>query len=127
MSQLRGATAALVDVTVANNATWNDAWQFGNVGDTSWDLTGQAFKLEVKASRNDLTPLATFTSSGGTIVVDDIVQRVIHMNVPDATIQADLPVGCYVYDLIMFDGSTPSIRVQLMTGHLEVKQGVTQD
>lgn len=127
MTQLRGATAALVDITIPNNATWSDAWQFGTVGDTSWDLTGQAFKLEVKASRNDLTPLATFTSAGGDIVVDDLVQRVIHMNVPDATITADLPVGQYVYDLIMFDGSSPALRVQLMTGHIFVRQGVTED
>lgn len=127
MTQLRGATAALVDIVIPNNATWSDAWQFGTVGDTSWDLTGQSFKLEVKASHNDTTPLATFTSAGGTIVVDDLTQRVIHMNVPDTTITTDLPVGCYVYDLIMFDGSSPAIRVQLMTGHITVKQGVTED
>lgn len=127
MAQLRGATAALVDITIPNNATWSDAFMFGVVGDTSWDLTGQAFKLEVKASHNDITPLATFTSAGGTIVVDDLVQRVIHMNVPDTTIVTDLPVGQYVYDLIMFDGSSPAIRVQLMTGHIFVRQGVTED
>jgi hypothetical protein len=100
---------------------------FGVVGDTSWDFTGQAFKLEVKASRNDTTPLATFTSAGGDIVVDDLTQRVLHMNVPDATIVADLPVGEYVYDLIMFDASTPPIRVQLMLGRIFVRQGVTED
>jgi hypothetical protein len=127
MTQLRNATAALVDVVIANNATWNDAFQFGIVGDTSWDLTGQSFKMELKASHNDTTPLVTFTSAGGTIVIDDLVQRVIHMNVPDTTIQASLPVGQYVYDLIMFDGSSPAIRVQLMTGHAYVRQGVTED
>ena len=127
MAQLRGATAALVNVVVANNATWSDAWQFGKVGDTSWDLTGQNFKLEVKASRDDVTPLATYTSGAGEIIVDDVTQRVIHMNVPDTTIQSDLPVADYVYDLIMYDGSTPPLRVQLMTGCLSVKQGVTQD
>jgi len=127
MTQLRGATAALVDIVIPNNATWSDAFQFGVVGDTSWDFTGQSFKLEIKASHNDTTPLATFTSAGGTIVVDDLVQRVLHMNVPDTTIDTDLPVGQYVYDLIMFDGSSPAIRVQLMTGHVFVRQGVTED
>lgn len=127
MTQLRNATAALVDCTISNNATWSDAFMFGVVGDTSWDFVGQNFKLEVKASHNDTTPLATFTSAGGTIVVDDLVQRVLHMNVPDTTIQTSLPVGQYVYDLIMFDGSSPAIRVQLMTGHLFIQQGVTED
>jgi len=120
-------TASVLDILIANNVTFQDAFQFGVVGDTTWSLTGQAFKMEVKASRDDTTPLVTWTSAGGQIVVDDVVQRVIHFNVPDTAIVAGLPVGEYVYDLVMFDTSTPPVRVLLMQGRAFVGQGITED
>lgn len=119
-------TAAVINIITSDNQSLIDAFQFGTVGDTSWSFTGQAFKMDIKASRDDLTPLLELTSAAGTIVIDDVVQRVLHLNVPDATIQADLPCGEYVYDLIMFDGSSPSVRVQLMQGKLIIKRGVTE-
>lgn len=119
-------TCAIVDITIANTVTWNDAFQFGVIGDTTWSFTGQNFKLEVKASRDDATALFTASSTGGSIIVDDVVQRVLHMNVPEATLQANLPVAEYVYDLVMYDASVPPIRVQLMQGEVEVTQGVTE-
>lgn len=118
-------TAAVVDLTVPNNVTWQDAFQFGDEDDLTWSLTGQNFIVEVKASYNDSTPIYTLTSAGGTIVVDDVIQRVIHFNVPEATIRLNLPVAEYVYDLVMFDGSVPPVRVMLMSGAVEVTQGVT--
>lgn len=119
-------TAAAVDIFAPNNGTLMDAFQFGTAGDTSWSLAGQSFIMEVKASRDDPTGLATFTSAGGSIVVDDVVQRVLHLNVPKSVILASLPVGLYVYDLIMFDASVPPIRVPLMQGKFTVTQGVTE-
>lgn len=119
-------TAACVDITSGDNQTLADAFQFGTIGDTSWSLVGQSFKMDIKASRDDVAALFELTSAGGSIVVDDVVQRVIHLNVPYTTIQASLPCGEYVYDLIMFDGSTPPIRVPLMQGKLFIKRGVTE-
>jgi hypothetical protein len=119
-------TCAIVDITIKNTVTWNDAFQFGVPGDTTWSFTGQSFHLEVKASADDATALFSATSSGGSIIVDDVVQRVLHMNVPESAILAVLPVATYVYDLVMFDGSTPPIRVGLMQGELEVQQGITE-
>lgn len=119
-------TASVVNITTGDNQTLADAFQFGTVGDTSWSFTGQSFKMDIKASRDDTTPLLELTSAGGTIGIDDVVQRVLHLNVPDTTIQADLPCGEYVYDLIMFDGSVPPLRVPLMQGKLFVKRGVTE-
>lgn len=121
------ATAARVNLSVANNGTWQDAFQIGVVGDTTWDLNGQSFIMEVKASVDDVAPLLTISTALGSIVVDDVVKRIIHLNVPEADIVAALPVGEYVYDLVMFDGSTPPIRVPLMFGRVEVGQGVTRD
>lgn len=118
-------TAAVVDLTVPNNVTWQDAFQFGDTDDLTWNLTGQNFIVEVKASYNDSVPIYTLTSSGGTIVVDDVTQRVLHFNVSEALIRANLPVAEYVYDLVMFDGSVPPVRVMLMSGAVEVTQGVT--
>jgi hypothetical protein len=117
-------TAARVNMTIANNATWEDAFIFDQ-GATDWSFTGQTFKMDIKANKYDVTPILTLTSGGGTIVVDDVVQRILHFNVPDATIQASLPVAEYQYDLIMIDGSNPAVRVPLMSGEIKVTQGVT--
>lgn len=118
-------TAAIVDIVAANTVTLQEAFQFGLTTDI-WTFTGQSFKMEVKASRDDAVGLVAWTSLGGTIVVDDAVNRVLHLNVSEAAIQAALPVGEYVYDLVMFDGSAPPIRSLLMQGKLFVTQGVTE-
>ncbi|SRR6266404_1748493 len=120
-------SAATVNITVNDNVTWRDAFQFGIVGDTSWSFTGKSFIMEVKADVNDAAPLYTLTSAGGQIVVDDVVQRVLHLNVPEATVRANLPPGLYVYDFVMFDGASPPIRDLLMTGAVDVEHGVTGD
>lgn len=119
-------TSARVDMEIANNATWEDAFQFGTLGDTSWSFTGMSFHMDVKASRNDTAALFSLTSAGGKIVIDDVVLRILHMNVDDTTLKAALPVGEYVYDLIMLDGGSPAVRVPLMHGTVTVTQGVTQ-
>ena len=118
-------TRALVDIEIENNSTWIDAFQFGVVGDTSWSLTGQNFRLDVKGNRDQVSALLSITSGAGTIVVDDVIQRAIHFNVPETAIAAALPPGEYVYELMMYDNSSPAIRVPLMGGTLRVKQGIT--
>jgi hypothetical protein len=118
-------SAAQVDILYANNGTLFDAFQFGAPTDT-WTLTGQSFVMDIKASRDDATPLLTLTSGAGQIIVDDATQRIVHFNVADTVMNAALAVGTYVYDLVMFDGSTPPIRIPLMEGHFYVQQGVTE-
>jgi len=120
-------TATEVDIVASNNATLQDAFQFGEEDDTSWDLTGQSFKLEIKASNDDVDPLLTLSTTDGSIVVDDIVQRVIHLNLGMVALKAALPVGEYVYDLIMYDGSPTPIRTQMMFGKFCLRQGTTED
>lgn len=125
-------TQAIVNIIIQNNATWEDAFQFeppdtedGGTLDTSWSFTGQTFRLDVKTNATDTTPKLSMTTANGQIVVDDPVQRILHFNVPDSFITANLPVGKYVYDLIMIDASNPPIRVALMSGTVTVNQGVT--
>ena len=118
-------TSARVDLRIDDNATWMDAFQFGEPDDTTWTLTGQNFELDVQLNPFDTTPLLHLDTDGGRIIVDDIVQRVIHFNVAPVDIQAALRPGTYIYDLVMFDGSTPSVRIALMHGNLIVVRGVT--
>lgn len=116
-------TAAHTNLKLANNVTWMDAFQFGYPNDTTWTLVGQTFELDVQLTQYDATPLLHLDSATGTIIIDDVNQRVIHFNVPPTTIQSSLKPGIYVYDLVMIDGSNN--RVGLMYGTLEVIQGVT--
>jgi hypothetical protein len=111
---------------ITNNATWEDSFVFGDTGDVSWSFTGQHFVADIKGTADDPNPLLSLSDIDGEIVVDDAVQRILHFNVDDATIQQSLGLGCYVYDLVMYDTSVPPIRVVLMHGKLQVCQGVTQ-
>ena len=118
-------TVARVDMEIYNNATWTDAFQFGVVGDTSWNLAGQNFRLDIKGNKDSTTILLTLSTATSTIVVDDTTQRILHFNVPETAIVAALLPGEYVYDLVMYDYSTPAVRIVLMGGKLTVRQGVT--
>ena len=105
-------TSARVDLRIDNNGTWSDAFQFGEQDDTTWTLEGQSFELDVQRNPYDAVPLLSLSTDNGRIIVDDIVQRVIHFNVAPADIQAALRPGTYVYDLVMVATSPPSVRAR---------------
>ena len=113
-----------VNIEIRNNVYWDDAFQFGMPDDFTWSFTGKSFLLDVKAKSSDASALLALSSTGGTIIVDDVSHRRLHMYVTDASIRATLPIGCYVYDLVMVDNSTGE-RDALMYGTLSVVQGVT--
>lgn len=122
----QAVTAARVDVVTPDNATWTDAFQFGIQGDTSWSFTGMAFRLDIKGNKFTQTAaLLSLTSAAGQIVVLDPVQRILQLNVSEATLTGGLVPGEYVYDLIMFDTSVPPIRTPLMYGEFKLVHGVT--
>jgi hypothetical protein len=116
-------TAAWVNIYISDNATFQDAFQF--VAPAGFSIAGMSFEMSVKASRDDVTPLVTFTSAAGQIVITPIGD-VINFNVPDSTIVADTPPGVYDYDLVMFDASSPPIRTLMMQGKFIVTHGVTE-
>jgi hypothetical protein len=140
----RVQTAASVDFVTSNNTTWTDSVQFdpppvpggpptpywpqGASGPT-WGFVGQNFRMDVKTNINASGPIASWFSTGvtgGQIVVDDPVQRILHMNVPESQYVTDGMVpGSYIYDFIMFDGATPPVRVMLMRGKFKLQAGVT--
>lgn len=117
-------TRAKVNISIDNNDTWADAFQFGETGDTSWSFTGATFHMDVKASSDDATALLSLTTANTRIVVDDAVERILHFNVPDTDFNTILLPGEYVYDLVMIDSLT--VRTTLMGGSLCVQQGVTR-
>jgi hypothetical protein len=116
-------TSAHEDITISNNATWSSAFQYGDPTDTSWTLNGATFAADVKVNYYDATAKLSVSTGAGTIVIDDPVQRVIHFNVPPATLQNLLTPGYYVYDLLMTDAL--GVVTQLMHGALQVGKGVT--
>ncbi len=130
MPAVAAPSSANVDITTSNNATFSDAFQFDppipGVTGTSWTIAPN-LRMDVEPNHEQNTALVSFTSAAGQIVIDDAVTRVIHFNVPDTVIQAALVPGRYIYDLIMFDNSSPPIRTVLMHGKFYVTDGVTGD
>ena len=113
-----------VDILIASNQWWDDQFQFGDPADQTWTFTGLNFYLGIKKHESDTTYVATFTSLAGQIVVEDAINRVLGMLVPDTTLRAVLSPGKYIYDLIMVNpvgGQTDG----LMYGDLEVVTGIT--
>lgn len=120
-------TAANIDFVVQTNQTFEDALQFGTPGDTSWSLSNQNFRMDLKPNKlTSTSPLVTLTSAAGQIVVLDPIQRIVQFNVPESVFAAaGVIAGDYDYDFIMFDNSVPSIRVPLMHGKFKMRIGVT--
>ncbi len=121
-------SSANVKIITAKNATFSEAYQFDppvtGVTPPSWTLYPN-FRMDVKGYYEQVSPLVSFTSGAGQIVVDDDVQRIIHFNVPETIITPALVPGRYFYDLIMYDNSSPAIRISLMHGEFIVTDGVT--
>lgn len=119
-------SSADVTIVTANNATFQDAFQFDDDDVTTWTFTNKTFRMDVKANvENDAPPMGSFTSAGSEIVVDDVTLRILHFNVNKATLLADgLIPGEYVYDFLMTDTIT-TVVTPLMHGAFIVTDGVT--
>ncbi len=126
-----GPVSAFVDLVTQRNASFTDAFQFDPPPNGVTGATGPAWtlypnmRLDIKGNLEQSTFLLSLTTAAGEIVIDDMVQRIIHFNVPESTIAAALLPGRYVYDLIMYDFSVPPIRIPLMHGEFVVSLGVT--
>lgn len=120
-------TSAPVRIKIPDNATFADAFQFGNVGDLTWSFTGKSFRMDIKGNKEDLVPRLSLTSGAGQIIVDDPINRILHFNVQDVVLRTALVPGKYFHDFVMIDGSVPPIRVVLMHGSFEFAHGVTGD
>ena len=122
----QAVTAARVDIVTPDNTTWTDVFQFGIQGDTSWSFTSQNFRLDIKGNKyTQAVALLSLTSGAGQLVVQDPVQRILQMNVPELTLITALVPGEYQHDLIMYDGSAPPVRIALMYGEFKLVHGVS--
>lgn len=121
-------SSANVKIVAAKNASFTEAYQFdppvAGVIPPTWQLYPN-FRLDIKGYLEQAVALVSLTSAAGQIVVDDVVQRVIHFNVPETILSPALTPGRYFYDLIMYDNSVPAIRVPLMHGEFVLTDGVT--
>jgi hypothetical protein len=118
----RGITR--VDFTIGNNVWWDDQLQLGDPSDFSWTLSGANFYLSIKNTDDDATPILALTSAAGQIQVVDPINRILGMNVPDATIRNALPEGDYIYDCLMQTISSGQVD-GLFYGKIHVEQGIT--
>jgi len=144
-------TSSRVDIGTSNNVTWIDSFQFDPPGPTGgtycspwwaagvtanqWGFTGQNFRMDIKGNKEQAAPLLSLFSPQ-MIVVDDPTNRILHTNVPEGVLTgavtgatgasgAGLIPGQYIYDFIMFDNSSPAVRVALMHGWFTVHDGIT--
>lgn len=122
MQRVYPPTSANVSIATAINATFQDAFQFGDDDDTTWNFSSKTFRMDVKADIEDPVAVLSFASADNEIIVDDVALRVLHFNVPMTTID-DVPPGPYLYDFIMTDAD--NVRTPLMHGRFWVTDGVT--
>jgi hypothetical protein len=118
-------TSANVNIIVAKNTTFSDAFQFGSTADTTWTFSNKSFRMGLKGNFEQDNDTIVFTSDNAQIVVADAALRVIYFNVPHTTLQISLVPGIYLYDFIMIDDTT-DVRTQLMHGEFQFAEAVTE-
>jgi hypothetical protein len=115
---------ALVTFSQPNNTWLLLAWRFGTQGDTSWSFTGKSFLCDFKADPSQVKPDLVTSSATNTILILDVVNRILQFNVTDLVIRQKLQPGPYFGDLIMVDNVTGE-RDPLMNIVMTITQGVT--
>lgn len=117
-------SSANVKIVTADNATFQESYQFDDEDNTDWSFVGKTFRMDIKANHDAASYLLSFTSGASEIVVDDTALRILHFNVAETQFDPDvIPPGEYSYDLIMTDGS--GVRTPLMHGVFVLTNGIT--
>ena len=115
-------------------------YTYPGIGGTgpAWNFSGQNFRVDIKGNAGQQLPLLSVdngVSGSSLIIVDDYANRILHFNVSEAVLSGataatgatgtGLIPGDYVYDFVMYDNSSPPIRVVLMNGKFVVTNGIT--
>lgn len=112
--------------------SWNFSGATGTIGCTgpfsNWNFDGANFRLDIKTSIRATGAAITFTgtqgNANGQIVVQDPINRILQMNVPESVWTNVLVPGEYVYELMMYDNSSPPVRTPLMHGKFTLVHGI---
>lgn len=106
------------NIDIRDNTDWSVPLRFADRYDVPYDLTGSTFRLDVKASVDDVAAVASLTSANGGIEHVDLANGEITLHFADYAIAP----GDYVYDLVRISGA---VRETLGHGALTVAKGVT--
>lgn len=122
---------ASVNYNLYLGATFSESATLKDSNDVAIDLTGYSAKMHVRRERDDATPLYTFTTADGTIVLGGVAGTVdLRLNA-DETSNDDLidPDGeMWVYDLLLVnDNVTPAVVDRTLQGVVFAHPGVTQN
>lgn len=127
---LSGQQPKRQDFDLYDNDDWVDPFQLGDVNDT-WSIAGMKLVAHAKVDATDATPVATFSTDAGTLLIVDAAARKWRFNVAAAAVKGELPVvnsdggNSYVYDVLLMSGDESS-RSRVMFGKIKRFQGVTE-
>lgn len=116
-------TSAYYRFIVGKGSYFSEVMQFDDPDNTSWTLSGMTFRMEIKRSYEDDTPLIILQSADDKITIVDAVQRIIKFAVSNTDLQGALKVGTYFYDLIMIDAG--GTRTEMMHGEFVFANSIT--
>src|SRR2546423_4634708 len=89
----------IMRVDVFHDADFDDAAYMPLDGTRPRDLTGKSLELVILPVYDHPTPLRVLSSTGSEIVIDKPLVGGFRFNLPQATLQASLPVGEWVHFL----------------------------
>lgn len=96
-----------IRIDVYHDGDFDDAFYMMN-GTRARDLSGKVLELVILPAFDHPTPIRTLRSDSGgpEIVIDDPTFGGAHFSMAQALVQANLPVGEWVYFLDVIDGGS---------------------
>lgn len=113
-------TAATVDLTIEQGATWVYQLTLLTTAGAAFDVTGYTIRMHIREDIRDTTPLETLTTTDGEIV---IATNVVTLSL-SATATAALAFHQAVYDIEM--QSAAGVVTRLMKGTVTISKEVTR-
>lgn len=109
--------ASIYDINIDQGSTFNLLLQLQDINSASIDLTGMAFRSQVRESFESENITFAFTCSVPTPGLGQI-----YLTLPD-NVSSSTPAGRYIYDLEMVSGS---IVTRVMQGAVLISPEVTR-
>jgi hypothetical protein len=113
-------TAANVDLTIEQGATWVYQLTLKTTAGAAYDVTGYTIRMHIREDIRDTTPLETLTTTDGEI---SISTNVVTLSL-SATATAALSFHEAVYDIEMQSGA--GVVTRIMEGRVILDKEVTR-